>query len=149
MPVFEPRNPNFESIVRESFAKQTVMTAINAKLLTVKPGYTEIHLPYSPNFTQQHGFLHAGIITTIADSAAGYAAFSLMPVGFNVLTIEFKVNLLSPGVGEYFVAQGQVIRAGRTITVCQSNVYGHNGEDNKHVALLQATIMQVEVPETA
>lgn len=147
MPAFEPRNPDFETVVRESFARQTVMTAINATLLTIKPGYVEIQLPYSPNLTQQHSFLHAGIITTIADSAAGYAAFSLMPAGFNVLTIEFKVNLLSPGVGDYFVAQGQVIRAGRTITVCQSNVYGHNGEDKKHVALLQATIMQVEVAE--
>jgi uncharacterized protein (TIGR00369 family) len=147
MAEFEPRNPNFETVVRESFAKQTAMTAIDATLMTVNPGYIEIRLPYSPHLTQQHGFMHGGIITTIADSAAGYAAFSLVPDGFNVLSIEFKVNLLSPALGDYFVAQGEVIRPGRTIFVCKSDVYAYNGEDRKHVAILQASIMQVEVDE--
>lgn len=147
MSPFEPRNPDFETVVRESFAKQTVMTAINATLTEVQPGHVEIHLPYSPNLTQQHGFMHAGIITTIADSAAGYAAFSLAPAGFNVLSVEFKVNFLSPAVGDYFVAVGEVIRAGRMITVSQSNVYAYTDSEQKHVALMQASIMQVKIDE--
>lgn len=144
---FKPRNPNFETVIRESFAKQTVMTAIDATMTVVQPGHIEIRLPYSSNFTQQHGFMHAGVITTIADSAAGYAAFSLVPAGYNVLSIEFKVNFMSPAAGDYFLAVGEVIRPGNTISVCQSNVYAYNGDNKKHIALLQATIMQVELAE--
>ncbi|TJW74878.1 MAG: PaaI family thioesterase, partial [Mesorhizobium sp.] len=115
--------PNYEDRVRTSFARQNAMTTIGAELTLVTPGIIEIEMPYSTALTQQHGFLHAGVISTALDSACGYAAFSLMPESSSVLTIEFKVNLLAPGRGERFLFRGSVTKPGRTIIVADGQAY--------------------------
>src|SRR4051812_16761356 len=122
MSVPMPADPAFAERVRESFNKQRVMVLFGAMLGRVEPGMVEIEMPYREDLTQQHGFLHAGVITTILDSACGYAALSVMPPGTGVLSIEYKVNLLAPGRGDRFVARGSVVRAGRTIIVCSGDV---------------------------
>jgi uncharacterized protein (TIGR00369 family) len=143
MPPFEPQDPDFEARVRASFARQQVMTTLGATLTRVAPGEVEIQLPFRPDLTQQHGFLHAGIVTTIVDSACGYAAFSLMPAGVGVLTVEYKVNLLAPALGQVFTARGRVLKPGRTITVCMGEVVAaHNGRQQP-VATMLATMMTV------
>ncbi|MGB0386972.1 MAG: PaaI family thioesterase [Ardenticatenaceae bacterium] len=147
MSKFEPRNPNFETDVRASFAKQKVMTTIGASLTRVSPGEVEIELPFRDDLTQQHGFLHAGIVTTIVDNACGYAALSLMPADAEVLTIEYKVNFLSPAIGERMIARARVSKAGRTITVCAGDVFALDDGDNegqeKLVATMLATMMTI------
>lgn len=143
MPNFTPSDPAFESRVRASFARQAVMQTIGATLTAVKPGAVEIVLPFRADLTQQHGFLHAGIVATILDSACGYAAFSLMPANMAVLAVEFKINLLSPAQGRQIVAQAQVKRAGRTLTICTADAYAHGEGDPKVVATMLSTIMAV------
>ena len=144
MPKFTPPNPDFENYLRERFVKQKAMQTIGATLGEVHPGEVTIHLPFHEKLTQQDGFLHAGIVTTIVDSACGYAAFTLMPIGSRVLSVEFKVNLMSPAVGERFVAIGKVIKPGRTISVCSGEVFAYQGEERKLVALMQATMIRIE-----
>jgi len=122
MSTFEPRDPGFEARVRASFVRQKVMALIGAELGRVMPGRVEIELPFRDDLTQQHGFFHAGIVGTIADSAGGYAAYTLMPAGASVLSVEYKINLMSPAAGERLVASGQVVRPGRTLTVCDLEV---------------------------
>ena len=122
MPTFQPQDPTFETRVRESFARQKVMGLIGAVLAHVAPGRVEIELPFRDDLTQQHGFFHAGVVGTIADSAGGYAAFTLMPAGSSVLSVEYKMNLVAPADGERLVASGQVVRPGRTLTVCDLEV---------------------------
>jgi uncharacterized protein (TIGR00369 family) len=139
----EPRNPHFERVVRESFAAQPAMATIGAQLTRVVPGETEIRLPFRADLTQQHGFLHAGVVATALDSACGYAAFSLMPEGVGVLTIEYKTNLLAPARGEALIARARVLRAGRTITVCQGDAVMVSGGVEAAVATMIATIMTV------
>jgi len=124
---FEPRNPGFEARVRSSFGRQPMMGHIGAELVVVQPGYCEIHMPYDKALTQQHGYMHGGALATIADSAAGYAAYSLMGAADSPLTVEYKLNLLRPGVGELFIAKGRVIKPGRTLTVVNADVYGVEG----------------------
>lgn len=143
MPNFDPLDRHYESRVRASFAAQALMRTLGATLAHLGPGEAHIDLPFSAALTQQHGFVHAGVITSIVDSACGYAAFSLMPTGTGVLTVEFKVNLLSPAKGERFLAVGKVIKPGRTLTVCGGEVFALNGGERKVVALMQATMMQV------
>jgi uncharacterized protein (TIGR00369 family) len=116
----EPRNPSFAEEIERSFARQTIMCLIGAGLSRVEPGVVEINLPYRGDLAQQHGYLHAGIITTIADSACGYAAYSLMPPKSEVLSVEFKLNLLRPAKGETFLATAEVIKSGRTLTVVRA-----------------------------
>lgn len=113
-----PRDPDFEARVRASFDRQKIMRLIGARMTRVEPGVVEIELPFRDDLTQQHGFFHAGITSTIADSAGGYAAYSLFPPDSSVLTVEFKMNLLAPADGERLVATGRVVRSGRTLTVC-------------------------------
>ena len=139
----EQRNPNFEQAVRASFGAQQLMATIGARLTRVAAGEIEIRLPFRADLTQQHGFLHAGIVTSALDSACGYAAFSLMPDGVGVLTLEFKTNLLAPARGEELVARGRVVRAGRTITVCQAEASMVDDGAEKSVATMLATIMTV------
>lgn len=127
--------------MRASFARQQVMTTIGARLLTVQPGAVEIELPFRADLTQQHGFLHAGIVTTIADSACGYAALSLMAPEAAVLTVEYKVNLLAPARGERVIARGSVVRPGRTLTVCEADVMALEGGRQIPVARMLATLM--------
>jgi uncharacterized protein (TIGR00369 family) len=136
----EARNPAFAEEVRKSFAEQSIMQVISAELTRVEPGMVEISLPYRRDLTQQNGYLHAGIITTIADSAAGYAAFSLMPAGSGVLSVEFKVNLLRPAQGERFVARAEVIKPGKNLTVVRADVFGIQGTERTLVATLLGTM---------
>src|ERR1044072_5662997 len=117
--------------IAESFKKQTIMSLIGAELSRVEPGLVEITLPYRADLTQQHGYLHAGIVATIADSACGYAAYSLMPAGSQVLSVEFKVNLLRPAKGETFLAVAEVVKAGKTLTVVRADVFGMDHEDQR------------------
>ncbi len=119
---YKPIDPNFEERIRNSFARQPFMDFIKAKLVEIRPGYCEIHLPYREELSQQHGFFHAGVIGTIADNAGGYAAYSLMPADSTVLTVEYKLNLLSPGNGDLLIGRGQVIKSGRTLTICRSDI---------------------------
>ena len=138
----KPLNRTFAEAVAESFAQQPIMTLIGARLARVEPGVVEIELPFRADLTQQDGFLHAGVITTVADSAAGYAAYTLMPAGSRVLSIEFKVNLLRPARGELFVARAEVIKAGRTLTVVRADVFATGANSDKElVATMQGTMM--------
>ena len=130
----EAINPAFAEVVERSFAQQSAMQTIGARLARIAPGQVEITLPYRPDLTQQHGYLHAGIVTAIADTACGYAAYSLMPAGASVLSVEFKVNLLRPAVGKEFSARAQVIKPGRTLTVVSADVYSL--DDNAHEELI-------------
>ena len=137
---FTAKNLEFAADVRKSFAAQSIMQTIGAQLSRVEPGIIEISLPYRKDLTQQNGYLHAGIITTIADSAAGYAAYSLMPAGAGVLSVEFKVNLLRPASGEIFLARAEVIKPGKTLTVVRADVFGISGNDQTLVATMQGTM---------
>jgi uncharacterized protein (TIGR00369 family) len=134
-------DPEFEQRVRHSFAEQRAMALIGASLGMVAPGAVDVVLPFRDDLTQQDGFLHAGIIAAVADSACGYAAHSLMPAAARVLSIEFKLNLLAPAVGERLEARGRVIRAGRTITVCRADVVAVTGATEKLVATMTGTMM--------
>ena len=140
---FEPKDPNFSSRVTESFKRQTVMRTIGARLIRVAPGQVEIELPFNIAFTQQHGFLHAGVVSTIADSACGYAALSLAAPETAVLTVEYKINLLAPAAGDRFIARGRVVRPGKTVTVCTGDVMAVMGVAEKPIAAIQATIMHL------
>jgi uncharacterized protein (TIGR00369 family) len=142
--MLQASNPTFVQEIKESFAKQTVMALIGGELTRVEPGVIEIRLPYRTNLTQQHGYIHAGIITTIADSACGYAAYTLMPRGSDVLAVEFKVNLMRPAKGEMFVARAEVIKSGRTLTVVRADVHALTGEQRELVAIMQGTMMRLE-----
>lgn len=139
-----PPDANFAARVRASFAKQKLMATIGATLDRVEAGAVAIRLPFRDDLTQQHGFLHAGAIASIADSACGYAALSLMPADAGVLSIEFKINMLSPAKGEAIIARGEVIRAGKKIMVCRADVYSTQSGDEKLVAAMQATMMVAE-----
>ena len=141
-----PRDPDFASRVRASFDRQRFMTTLGASLQTVAPGEVTIVLPFSQALTQQHGFLHAGAVAAVVDSACGYAALTLMPAGAAVLSVEFKVNLLAPAAGRRFVALGRVRKAGRTMSVCEGELHAFAGDDDtegKLVALMQGTMMTV------
>ena len=121
-----------------------VMSLIGGELARVEPGIIEITLPYRRDLTQQHGYVHAGIITTIADSACGYAAYTLMPPGSDVLAVEFKLNLLRPAKGETFTARAEVIKSGRTLTVVRADVHAYTGDQRELVANMQGTMMRLE-----
>ena len=137
-----PPNPSFAEEIKASFAKQTIMSLIGAELSRVEPGVVEITLPYRADLAQQHGYLHAGIVTTIADSACGYAAYSLMPPKSEVLSVEFKVNLLRPAKGEVFLAVAEVVKSGRTLTVVRADVFGlDQGGRRELVATMLGTMM--------
>ncbi|MCC2689651.1 MAG: phenylacetic acid degradation protein [Rhizobiaceae bacterium] len=137
-------DPDFERRVRASFARQNAMTAIGAELTLVTPGIVEIEMPHSSSFTQQHGYLHAGVIAMALDSACGYAAFSMMPPDAGVLTIEFKVNLLAPGRGDRFLFRGSVTKPGRTIVVADGQAYGMAADgEARLIATMTGTMMTV------
>lgn len=143
MNAFEALNPDYQQQVRIGFARQRVMETIGARLVRVDPGQVEIELNYREDLTQQHGYLHAGIVTAIVDSACGFAAYSLMPAGSGVLTVEYKVNLTAPARGAKFLATGRVIKPGRTLTVCAGEVLATDGAEQKLVAVIQATMMRL------
>jgi uncharacterized protein (TIGR00369 family) len=140
---FEPKDAGYAQRVRDSFALQGAMGTIGASLGEIAPGTVEILLDWAPGLTQQHGFLHAGMVATALDSACGYAGFTLMPAGAGVLTIEFKVNLLAPAKGQRFRMVGHVVKPGRTITVTEGRAYAIDGGREKLVATLGATLMTI------
>lgn len=135
--------PDYEIRLRASFARQRVMALLGAELTAIGPGSVAIELPFRADLTQQHGFVHAGIISTIADSACGYAAFTLMPPGAAVLTVEFKINLLAPAKGERFIARARVVRAGRTLSTCTADVVAVENGEERVIATMLATLMAV------
>jgi uncharacterized protein (TIGR00369 family) len=141
---WQVRDPAYAERVRESFAKQAFMATLGAALGPVEPGEVVIELPVREALTQQHGFVHAGALASVLDSAAGYAAFTLMPAGAAVLSIEFKLNMLEPARGERIVARGNVVRSGRTIHVCRADAVAFAGGRETLVATLQGTMMCVE-----
>lgn len=140
---FAPRYPGFEAKVRDSFARQQFMATIGANLAVVAAGEVEIQLPPDPRLTQQHGFLHAGVVIAAVDSACGYAALTLMEEAAEVLTVELKVNLLAPAAGDSLVARGRVLRSGRTLTVCGGEAIAVVDGDETTVATLLTTMMAV------
>lgn len=141
---YVPRDPNYEARIRESFEKQRFMETIGARLSRVEPGEVDIELAAREDLVQQHGFLHAGVLASAADSACGYAALSLMPRGAAVLSVEFKINMLAPASGDRIIARGSVLRAGRTVTVCWGEVIAMTGGAEKLVATMVATMMTVQ-----
>ena len=143
-----PPDPDFAARVRASFAQQAFMTTLGASLELVRPGEVHVALPFAPALTQQHGFLHAGATAAIADSANGYAALTLTPAGYEVLAVEFKINLLAPGRAPRFVAEARVIRSGRTLTVCSCEVIAEADGERTTIALMQGTMMSVRGRES-
>jgi uncharacterized protein (TIGR00369 family) len=135
---------HFESRIRTSFAQQGLMQTIGAAIAKVAPGEVHIEMPFGAGLTQQHGFIHAGIVTAIVDTACGYAANSLMPPNSEVLTVEYKVNFLAPARGEKFVAIGKAIKSGNTLTVCAGEVWAYGNDGEKLVAVMQATMMAMK-----
>lgn len=141
MNAFSPLDPNYATRVREAFQRQRVMTWIGATLTDLAPGHCEITLPHKPELTQQHGYIHGGIIGTIGDTAAGFAAYTLMPHDAGVLTVEYKMNIMAPGDGEMMVARGEVIRAGRSLVVARADVFAVKAGRQTHCASLLQTLM--------
>jgi len=140
-----PADPQFASRIRASFQRQKAMALIGASLTVVEPGQVEVALPWREDLTQQKGFIHGGIIGMIADTACGYAAYSLMPADSSLVTVEYKINILAPARGA-LLARGEVIRPGRTLTVTRGEVYA---EDGKHIASMQQTLMMLAgTPDT-
>lgn len=135
---------NIETRIKNSFARQTAMTTIGASITSVESGMVTIELPFRSDLTQQHGFIHAGVITMVVDSACGYAALTLMPPTAAVLSVEYKVNFLSPAVGEKFTAQGRVLKPGRTLMVCLGEVHAHQKGEVKLIATMLATMIARE-----
>ncbi len=140
------RNPDFESVVRGSFAQQGLMTHFGATMTRCEPGFVEIEVPYGPHLTQQQGFFHGGVTTAIVDTSCGYSALTLMPKGSEVLTVEFKINLFAPAKGDKLVARGRIIHSGRTITVCHGDAYAVAAGHETHCATMTTTMIRVDLP---
>lgn len=141
MSVYEPQDPHYQLRVSDSFRRQRAMQTLGIRLDRVGPGEVDLTMAYDAAYTQQHGFVHAGVITTALDSACGYAAFSLMPADADVLTVEFKTNLLAPASGERFAFRARVIKPGRTLTVCDAQALALRDGREKLVATMSATLM--------
>jgi len=138
---FKPLNPDFASRVRDSFARQAAMQLIGARLTQIEPGRVAIELPVRDDLTQQHKFVHGGIVGMIADSAGGYAAFSLMPADASVLTVEYKLNMLAPAQGETLIARGEVLKPGRKLSVVRADVFALAAGRETLIAAIQQTLM--------
>jgi len=135
-----PHNPDFADAVRASFTRQSMMATLGAEIARLAPGEVDLAAPFAPQFGQQNGFWHAGALASLADSANGYAAFTLAPAGTDVLSVEFKINLLAPAVGDRFVACGRVVRPGRTLTVCHADVFAEAPAGGAAARTLVATM---------
>jgi uncharacterized protein (TIGR00369 family) len=138
---FIAANPEFEVRVRDSFARQAAMRLIGARVSVVEPGRCVVELAVRDDLTQQHGYVHGGVVGMIADSAGGYAAFSLMPADASVLTVEYKINMLAPAIGELLIATGEVLKPGRTLSVVRADVVAVRGDRRTLVATMQQTLM--------
>lgn len=148
-PQYKPKDPDYAQKVRESFSRQGFMSFIGAELVDIHPGYCMIRLPYREALTQQHGFFHAGVIGTIADNCGGYAAYSLMAPDSSVLSVEFKLNLLRPGDGDTLTGRGYVVKAGRHLTVCRTEITIAKKDQEKLCATSLMTLMEMsEMPDT-
>ena len=146
---FEPQDPAFEARVRASFGRQAAMALIGARIARLEPGLCEVELPHRADLTQQKGFLHGGILGMIADTACGYAAFSLMPASASILTVEYKINIVAPGRGERYVARAEVVRPGRSLSVAQAHVHAETAGGRKLIAIMQQTLMALpDTPDT-
>ena len=141
--IFIPKDPDYVARVTDSFSRQRFMSYINAKLFKVGPGFCEIHVPYDVNITQQHSFFHAGIVGTVADNVAGYAAFSLMEKTSSILTVEFKLNLIAPADGELLIGRSDVLKYGKTLTICRSDVFIVKDGVEKLCAASQSTLIEL------
>jgi uncharacterized protein (TIGR00369 family) len=142
-PDFQPRDPDYEQRVRDSFARQGLLATFGAQLCSIRPGTVEIEVPLSAGLTQQDAFFHAGVGITALDSACGYSALTLMAPGMRVLTVELKVNLLAPAVGDRLRACGEVIRPGRNLTICRGDAYALSGDGFKQVATILTTMSSI------
>jgi len=140
---YQAVDPNFEARVRDSFARQGAMRLIGARMSRLEPGYCEIELPYRDDLTQQHGLFHGGFVSAIADTAGGYAAYSLFPAEDSILTVEYKINLLAPGAGDKLVAIARVKKSGRTLTVCELEVMALKQDHQTLCACGLATLMRL------
>jgi uncharacterized protein (TIGR00369 family) len=140
---YEPKDIHFDERVRTSFGRQQAMSTLDIKIIRLEPGGIELGMAFQPQFTQQHGFIHAGVISTALDSACGYAAFSLMAADMAVLTVEFKTNLIAPADGDYFRFYAAVIKPGRTLTVCEAHAVAHKDGSSKLIATMTGTLMAV------
>ena len=139
----QAQDPNFRDRVRASFARQRVMATLGIEMVHLDAGEVHLAMPPNPDYTQQHGFVHAGIITTALDSACGYAAFTLMPLDAAVLTVEFKTSLLAPAKGDRFLFRARVVKPGRTLTFCEAQALALEGSKEKLVATMTGTLMAI------
>jgi uncharacterized protein (TIGR00369 family) len=140
---FQPKDPEYRARVEASFARQRVMATLGIAIARLEPGAIELVMPSADGYTQQHGFVHAGIIATALDSACGYAAFSLMPADAAILTVEFKVNLLAPAKGERFTFRARVLKPGRSLTVSEGHAFSHDAGTEHLLATMTGTLMAV------
>lgn len=147
--VLTPQDPDYAARIRRGFDGQFFMHTIGSELAVVEPGHVEIHTPWNEELTQRHGAFHGGVIATLADAAGGFAAWTLLPADKVVLTVEFKLNLLEPALGELLVTASRVVKAGRSLSVCQSDVYIHRAEERCHCATALVTMMTMDgtIPE--
>ena len=143
MPRFEPKNPDFREVATATFASQRAMQTLRISIARLEPGEVDLAMEYAPEYSQQNGFVHAGIITAGLDNACGIAAFTLMPAGADILTVEFKTNLLAPAKGERFEFRGQVVKPGRTLTVCEGRAYAINDGVESLIATMTGTLMAI------
>jgi uncharacterized protein (TIGR00369 family) len=141
MPRFEPKNPDYRAVAAATFDSQPAMRTLGISLARLEPGEVELSMPYSPALTQQNGFVHAGIITAGLDNACGIAAFTLMPPGSDILTVEFKTNLLAPARGQRFTFRATVVKPGRTLTVCEARAFAEQDGAETLVATMTGTLM--------
>ena len=138
---FAPPNPDYAARVRASFERQGAMKLIGARLAEVRPGFCSIELPYRQDLTQQHGYVHAGIVSAIADSAGGYAGFTLFPADASVLTVEYKLNLIAPAAGDRLLAEAEVVKPGRTLAITRGEVYAETNGKRSLCAIMQQTLI--------
>jgi uncharacterized protein (TIGR00369 family) len=141
---FEPKFSGYQQKIEDSFQRQKFMETIHAKLISVQPGFCEIHIPYDEKLTQQHGFYHGGVIGTLADNTAGYAAFTLLEEESSILSVEFKLNILAPANGDLLIGKANVLKSGRTLTICRSEVYVVKDGIETLCAAAQATLIELK-----
>jgi uncharacterized protein (TIGR00369 family) len=149
MPRFEPKNPDYRAIATDTFNRQRAMRTLGISIARLEPGEVDLSMAYSPDFTQQNGFVHAGIITAGLDNACGIAAFTLMPAGSDILTVEFKTNLLAPARGERFAFRATVVKPGRTLTFCEGRAYADHDGVEILIATMTGTLMALPRREGA
>jgi len=140
---FQPKDPNFKDRVRASFDQQSAMRTLGVEIVKLESGEVDLSMPYSASFTQQNGYMHAGIITTALDSACGYAAYSLMPAEAAVLTVEFKTTLIAPARGDRFIFRARVVKPGRTLTFCEGCAFGVTNDEERLIATMSGTLFAV------